>query len=90
MTNKLICVEYRDGSILYCDEWEYQDVLEMAGYMQIDIKSHFVEEKMYRITWYDELDEEWSDIWSNNEVDFEKWLKEVKDAGVEYRIREYN
>ena len=90
MTNKLICVEYRDGSILLCDEWEYQDVLEMAGYMQIDIKSHYVEEKMYRITWYDDIDEEWCDEWFDNECDCNNFKKKVEDAEVEYRVREYN
>ena len=89
MKDKLICVEYNDGTILYCDEREYLDILEVTEYFEIDIKSFYVEEKMYRITWYDEIDEEWSNIWST-EADYEKWIKEVKDAGVKYRVREYN
>ena len=88
--DRLICVEYSDGTILYCDEREYLDILEVVEYFEIDIKSFFVEEKMYRITWYDEIDEEWSDIWSNNEVDYNKWIKEVEEAGVEYIVKKYN
>jgi hypothetical protein len=44
---------------------------------------------MYRITWYDYIDEEWKDIWCTKD-DYPNMLKEVMFAQVEYTVREYN
>ena len=48
-----------------------------------------VKDKMYRITWHDYIDEEWTDIWCTEE-EYEEILPKVIEAGVEYKVTEYN
>ena len=84
----MITFEGNDECI-YCDIEEYREICESLNYLGIEHTDYFVEEKIYRITWYDDIDEEWSDIWST-EADYEKWINEVKEAEVEYQVREYN
>jgi hypothetical protein len=44
---------------------------------------------MYRITWHDYIDEEWTDIWCTEE-EYEEQMNLVKEAEVEYEVTEYN
>lgn len=80
---------YGEDGYVYVTEEEYDSMKAVFNYLNVPYKVVLVEEKMYRIEWYDYIDEEWKDIWCN-EDDYPNMLKEVKLAEVEYEVVEFN
>lgn len=80
---------YGEEGYVYITEEEYEPMRQVFNHFGISYEIALVEEKMYRITWYDYIDEEWKDIWCTKD-DYPNMLKEVMFAQVEYTVREYN
>ena len=59
------------------------------NYLGLKYKAILIEDKMYAIHWFDYIDDEWSIVWCTEDK-FERSLEDVKDAEVEYYIKEYN
>ncbi len=74
---------------MYITQGELESTKDALRYLNIAFEVYVVEDKMYRITWYDYIDEEWTDIWCNEE-EFEEQMNIVKKAEVEYRVETYN
>ena len=84
----MICMHDKDEYI-YCEINEYREICEALNYLGVEHTDYIVEDKIYRITWFDDIDEEWKDIWSTEE-DYEGWMEEIIKAEVEYEVREFN
>ena len=84
----MICMQDKDEYI-YCEVNEYREICESLNYLGVEHTDYIVEDKIYRITWFDDIDEEWKDIWSTEE-DYEGWMEEITKAEVEYEVREFN
>lgn len=80
---------YGEEGFVYVTEEEYESMRTVFNYLNVPYKVTLVQEKMYRITWYDYIDEEWKDIWRTEE-DFKETLDEVIKAEVEYEVVEFN
>lgn len=85
----LYLVNIATGHKLYMTEEEYKELKQAMDYLGIKVTAELVEEKMYRIQWFDYIDEEWTDIWCTEETVTEG-LNAVKLAEVEYKLIEYN
>lgn len=86
---QLFYIMLSDGSGIYADETELYDIKKTFKYLGLDFKACLIEDKMYAIHWFDYIDDEWSTIWCT-EDEFERSLEDVKNAEVEYYIKEYN
>lgn len=82
-------VVINDGNVMYFNESEYLEAKKGLDYLGIKYNAVVIDEKMYRIQWYDYIDEEWCDIWCTEEDVMEK-LEIVKTAEVKYSVIEYN
>ena len=80
---------YGEEGFVYVTEEEYDSMRTVFNYLNVPYKVTLVQEKMYRIKWYDDIDEEWNDIWCT-EDNYPDMLKEVKLAEVEYEVVEFN
>ena len=80
---------YGEEGFVYVTEEEYESMRTVFNYLNVPYKVTLVQEKMYRITWYDYIDEEWKDIW-RTEDNFKETLDEVIKAEVEYEVVEFN
>lgn len=85
----LYLVSLGTGNKLYATEDEYQEIKKALEYLGIKVSAEIVQDKMYRIQWYDYIDEEWTDIWCT-EDNVADGLNAVKLAEVEYKLTEYN
>lgn len=85
----LYLVTLGTGNRLYVTEEEYLEIKKGLEYLGIKVSAEIVQDKMYRIQWYDYMDDEWTDIWCTEEDVVEK-LEIVKLAEVEYNVTEFN
>lgn len=74
---------------MYITQKDLEETIETLKYLNIAYEVYIVQDKMYRITWYDYIDEKWSDIWCTSE-EYEEKLSMIIEAEVEYEITEYN
>lgn len=75
--------------VIYCRADEYYRTLEPLNYLGIEHTDYIVEDKIYCITWYDYIDEDWKDIWCY-ENEYEEQMNIIREAEVEYEIEEFN
>ena len=80
---------FENGFDLFVEYLELVDALKAFNYLNLKYKAILVEDKMYAIHWFDYIDDEWSIIWCTKDK-FERSLNNVKNAEVEYFIKEYN
>ena len=85
----LYLVHIATGNKLYMTLEEYKELKKAMDYLGIKVTAELIEEKMYRIQWFDYIDEEWTDIWCT-EDNVADGLNAVKLAEVEYKLTEYN
>ena len=80
---------FEDGTDVFVEYLELVDALKAFNHLGLKYKSILIEDKMYAIHWFDYIDDEWSVIWCTEDK-FDSALINVKDAEVEYYIKEYN
>ena len=74
---------------MYITQEDLEETIETLKYLNIAYEVYIVQDKVYRITWYDYIDEEWTDIWCTSD-EYEETLPKVIEAGVEYKVTEFN
>ena len=74
---------------MYIAQEDLESTKDALRCLNIAFEVYEVKDKMYRITWYDYIDEEWTDIWCTSE-EYEETLPKVIEAGVEYKVTEFN
>lgn len=74
---------------MYIPQEDLEETIETLNVLNIAHEVYIIEDKIYRITWYDYIDETWNEIWCRPE-EFEEKLALVLEAEVEYVINEYN
>ena len=82
-------IVFEDGTDIFVEYLELIDAVKAFNYLGLNYKAHLIEDKMYAIHWFDYIDDEWSIVWCTEDK-FERSLEDVKDAEVEYYIKEYN
>ena len=80
---------YGEDGYVYVTEDEYDSMRKVFNHLNVPFKVVQVKEKMYRIKWYDYIDEEWKDIWCTKDT-YLNMLKEVVLAQVDYEVVEFN
>ena len=80
---------FENGIEVFVEYLELVDALKAFNYLNLKYKAILIEDKMYAIHWFDYIDDEWSIIWCTEDK-FERSLNNVKNAEVEYYIKEYN
>ena len=80
---------FESGIEVFVEYLELVDALKTFNYLGLKYKAILIEDNMYAIHWFDYIDDEWSIIWCTEDK-FERSLEDVKDAEVEYYIKEYN
>lgn len=80
---------FENGIEVFVEYLELVDALKAFNYLNLKYKAILIEDKMYAIHWFDYIDDEWSIVWCTEDK-FERSLEDVKDAEVEYYIKEYN
>ena len=80
---------FEDGTDIFIEYLELTDAIKAFNYLGLNYKAHLIEDKMYAIHWFDYIDDEWNIIWCTEDK-LERNLEDVKDAEVEYYIKEYN
>jgi hypothetical protein len=80
---------FEDGTDIFVEYLELIDTIKVFNYLGLNYKAHLIEDKMYAIHWFDYIDDEWSILWCTEDK-FKRSLEDVKDAEVEYYIKEYN
>jgi hypothetical protein len=78
-----------NDEIMFVTVDEYYEVAESLQYLGLEHIDYFVNEKMYRIIWYDYIDDEWRDIWCTEDK-YKENLDLVIESEVEYKVVEYN
>ncbi len=86
---KLISVKLTYSYTMYMDYEEYLETKEAFNSLNLDYRAEVVTDKMYKIEWYDYIDEEWRNIWCA-EDDYKVKIKEVINAGVKFNVKIYN
>ena len=74
---------------MYITQEDLESTKDALRCLNIAFEVYEVKDKMYRITWYDYIDEEWTDIWCTSD-EYEETLPKVIEAGVKYKVTEYN
>ena len=74
---------------MYITQEDLEETIKTLKYLNVAYEVYIVQDKMYRITWYDYIDEEWTDIWCTLD-EYEETLPKVIEAGVEYKVTEFN
>ena len=74
---------------MYITQEDLEETIETLKYLNIAYEIYIVQDKVYRITWYDYIDEEWTDIWCTSD-EYEETLPKIIKAGVEYEVTEFN
>lgn len=74
---------------MYYTDYEAKEVVEALDYLGAEYEIYMINERMYRITWYYDLNEEWVDIWCT-EDDYEEQMKLIKEAKVEFTVEQFN
>ena len=74
---------------MYITQETLEETIEALKVLNIAYEVYIIEDKVYRITWYDYIDEEWTDIWCTSD-EYEETLPKVIEAGVEYKVTEFN
>ena len=82
-------IVFEDGANIFVEYLELIDAIKAFNYLGLNYKAHLIEDKMYAIHWFDYIDDEWSIVWCTEDK-FKRSLEDVKDAEVEYFIKEYN
>ena len=91
MEDKLMMIVFEENDeYMYCEMNEYYEICETLLELGIVHTDYIVDERVWRITWYDYIDEEWSDLWCANEESYMITIDDVREAEVEYRIKIYN
>jgi hypothetical protein len=91
MDDKLMMIVFEENNEhMYCEMSEYYEICEVLQYFGQEHTDYIVEERVWRITWYDYIDEEWSDLWCTNEESYMITIEDVREAEVEYRVKIYN
>jgi hypothetical protein len=80
---------FEDGTATFVEYLELIDAIKAFNYLGLNYKAHLIEDKMYAIHWFDYIDDEWSILWCTEDK-FKRSLEDVKNAEVEYFIKEYN
>lgn len=80
---------FENGIEVFVEYLELVDALKAFNYLNLKYKAILIEDKMYAIHWFDYIDDEWSIVWCTEDK-FERSLEDVKNAEVEYYIKEYN
>lgn len=74
---------------MYITEETLEETLEALKVLNITYEVYIIEDKVYRITWYNDIDEDWYEIWCTPE-EYEEKITKVIEAGVQYKITEFN
>ncbi len=74
---------------MYVTEETLEETTEALKVLNIAYEIIVIEDKVYRITWYDYIDETWNEIWCTQE-EYEEKLALVLEAEVEYKVTEFN
>ena len=74
---------------MYITQEDLEETIEALKVLNIAYEVYIIEDKVYRITWYDDIDEEWNEIWCTSE-EYEEKLPKVIEAGVQYKVTEFN
>ena len=80
---------FENGIEVFVEYLELVDALKAFNYLNLKYIAILIVDKLYAIHWFDYIDEEWSVIWCTEDK-FDLALINVKDAEVEYYIKEYN
>ena len=59
---ELVSIKLEDGYTMFMDYEEYLEAKEAFDFLELDYQVEKVTDKIYRIKWYDYMDEEWRDI----------------------------
>lgn len=86
---KLFIMNYGEEGYVYVTEEEYEAMKQVFKYLNVPYELMPIEYKMYRIRWFNYIDDEWQDIWCTKD-DYLDTLKEVIAAGVSYEVVEFN
>ena len=74
---------------MYITQEDLEETIEALKVLNIAYEVYIIEDKVYRITWYNDIDEDWYEIWCTSE-EYEETLPKVIEAGVEYKVTEFN
>lgn len=74
---------------MYITQETLEETIEALKVLNIAHEVYIIENKVYRITWYDYIDENWCEIWCTPE-EYEEKLALVLEAEVEYKVTEFN
>lgn len=74
---------------IYITQETLEETIEALKVLNLAYEVYIIEDKVYRITWYDYIDEEWNEIWCTPE-EYEETLPKVIEAGVQYKVTEFN
>lgn len=85
----LYLVKLENGLELYMPEDEFLEFKETCYLLAVECEATEVDYKMYCISYYDYIDEEWKELWCTPNT-FNPMLQNVIDAEVEYAVREFN
>jgi hypothetical protein len=74
---------------MYITQETLEETIEALKVLNIAYEVYITEEKVYRITWYNDIDEDWYEIWCTPE-EYEEKLALILEAEVEYNVTEFN
>lgn len=74
---------------VYITEETLEETIEALKVLNIAYEVYIIEDKVYRITWYDYIDDAWQEIWCTPE-EYEEKMALILEAEVEYRVTEFN
>ncbi len=85
----LTIIQFDVDEYMYVPQEELEETIEKLKHYTIAHEVVVIEDKVYRITWYDYTDETWNEIWCTSE-EYEEKLALVLEAKVEYEVTEFN
>ena len=74
---------------MYITQEDLEETIEALKVLNLAYEVYIIEDKVYRITWFDYIDEEWNEIWCTPE-EYEEKITKVIEAGVQYKVTEFN
>ena len=74
---------------MYITQETLDETIEALKVLNIAHEVYIIEDKVYRITWFDYIDENWNEIWCTPE-EYEEKMALILEAEVEYKVTEFN
>lgn len=74
---------------MYITQETLEETIEALKVLNIAHEVYIIEDKVYRITWFDYIDENWNEIWCTPE-EYEEKMALILEAEVEYKVTEFN